>query len=191
MGGGVAGRARWSRPRFWDASATLGPFLDAMPPRALVVTSNFQTIFMLWYLQSAEARRPDVTVVHRHFLAYPGYEDEILRRHPELAPLVSAHDVSADKLLARGDARVEYDVDLDQRLIPGSVLVSVRLPPPADTWEPQTRRYAAWQAFLGAQRACRLGEGDASAALQRARVIVGMPALNCDQALDPGTIVSP
>jgi hypothetical protein len=186
LAGGATGRARWSRARFWDAGATVGRFLDGAPPRAPLVTSDFQTIFMLWYLQSVEARRPDVTVVHRHFLAYPGYRDEILRRHPLLLPLIGAHDLKPDIIMTMPNALVEYDQDLDARLIPRSVLVQVTISPPVAEWEPQTRRYAAWQAFLEAQRACKLG--DAEAALPRARVLLGMESLNCDRALNPVTI---
>ena len=77
VAGGVATRARFSRAGFWDTGAAVGRFLDAMPPRARLVTSDFQTIFALWYLDAAEGRRPDVDIVHRHFLAYPGYREEI------------------------------------------------------------------------------------------------------------------
>jgi hypothetical protein len=184
--GGAAGRARWSRTRFWDAGATVGHFLDGAPPRSLLVTSDFQTIFMLWYLQAIEARRPDVTVIHRHFLAYPGYRDEIVRRHPLLAPLVGPRDIKSDIIMTMPEVLLEYDQDLAEPLISRSLLVPMTIDLPDDKWEPQTRRYAAWQAFLAAQRACKLGHGEA--ALPRARALLGMQSLNCDRALDPVTI---
>ena len=186
--GGAAGRRRWSRAHFWDAGVTLGRFLDAAPPRARLVSSDFQTLFMLWYLQSIEARRPDVEVVHRHFLAYPGFRDELVLRHPDLAPLVGDHDIIPEQLSKTPNVILEYDQDLDPRLIAKSVLVPVDLPFPVEDWEPQTRRYAAWQAFLAAQRGCKLG--DSEAALARARLVLGMSALNCDRALNPVTITT-
>jgi hypothetical protein len=185
--GGAAGSSRWSRSRFWDAGTIVGRFLDGAPPRALLVSSDFQTIFMLWYLQSVEARRPDVTVMHRHFLAYPGYRDELLRHHPWLEPLIGARDIEPDIILTQPTMVLEYDQDLEPRLIPRSVLVQMTISTPLVAWEPQTRRYAAWQAFLAAQRACKLGDG-ATAALERARWLLGLAELNCDRALDPVTI---
>ena len=169
--GGLAGRARYARGRFWDAGATLGRFIDAAPPRARVSTSDFQTIFALWYLGAAEARRPDVEVVHRHFLDQPGYREEIERRFGDVS---------------REPSVVEYDLDL-----PGALLArSTTIPVAADD-EPQTLRYAAWQAYLAADRACRIDPPTAGPALARARTLLSLPFLNCDHLRDPVTIVSP
>lgn len=174
--GGIAGRARWSRTNFWDTGAVLGRFLDGVPARARVVTSDFQTIFALWYLAAAEARRPDVDVVHRHFLAYPGYREEIERR---------VGDVSREPDV------VEYDLDLPDALVARSTTIPVAVADP----EPQTRRYAGWQAYLGADRACRLAPRDdrsaAEPALARARTLLSQPSLNCDHIRDPVTIAPP
>jgi hypothetical protein len=168
--GGLAGFARFSRARFWDTTTTLGRFLDGAPPRARVVTSDFQTIFALWYLAAAEARRPDVEIVHRHFLAYPGYREELARRL----------DVSREPNV------VEYDLDLPDALLPRSTTIPV-----ASDEEPQTRRYAAWQAYLGADRACRIDRAGAEPELTRARALLSLPSLNCDHIRDPVTIASP
>jgi hypothetical protein len=184
VAGGVIGRPRWSRANFWDAGATVGEFLDRSPSRAVAVTSYFQTIFMLWYLQDVEGRRPDVDVVHRHFLAYPGYRDELVLRLPEVEPLLGERDVKPDTILTLPSLRLEYDRDLDARLLERSRVVPVRVSP---EMEPQTRRFAAWQAFLAAQRACKLGR-DVAEELEAARAILGMQSLNCDRALDPVTI---
>ena len=172
--GGVAGRGRFSRTRFWDTGVTLGRFLDRLPPRTRLSTSDFQTIFALWYLAAAEARRPDVDVVHRHFLAYPGYRDEIARR---------IGDVSREPDV------VEYDLDLPDALLPRSTTVAVAVP--ATGGEPQTLRYAAWQAYLGADRACRIDRSTAQAAIDRARALLSLPSLNCDHIRDPVTIAAP
>lgn len=168
LAGGVATRGRWSRARFWDTSATLGRFLDGAPARARVVTSDFQTIFALWYLDAVEHRRPDVEVLHRHFLAYPGYRDELARRM----------DVS------REPSVVEYDLDLPDALVPRSTTIAVA----GDPKEPQTLRYAAWQTYLAADRACRLHAPDAEQRLGRARALLNLPSLNCDRIRDPVTI---
>ncbi|HEY2743937.1 MAG TPA: DUF2723 domain-containing protein [Polyangia bacterium] len=172
--GGLAGRTRWSRTAFWDTDAAVGRFLDAAPARARVVTSDFQTIFALWYLEVAEARRPDVEIVHRHFLAYPGYRDEIARR---------VGDVSREPDV------VEYDLDLPDRLVARSTTIAVAADPHHS--EPQTLRYAAWQAYLGADRACRLDRGSAEPTLARARMLLSQPSLNCDHIRDPVTIGAP
>jgi hypothetical protein len=168
--GGVAGFAHFSRARFWDTSATLGRFLDSTPPRARLVTSDFQTIFALWYLVAAEARRPDVEIVHRHFLAYPGYRDELARRL----------DVSREPDV------LEYDLDLPDARVAKSMTIPV-----VSDEEPQTKRYAAWQAYLGADRACRLDRATAEAPLARARALLSLPSLNCDHIRDPVTIGLP
>lgn len=172
---GVATRSRFSRARFWDTGATLGRFLNGVPPRARLVTSDFQTIFALWYLAAAEGRRPDVDSVHRHFLAYPGYREELERR---------VGDVSREADV------LEYDLDLPDAQVPRSTTIPVA----ADDDEPQTRRYAAWQAYLGADRACRLAREDGARAapeLARARALLSLPSLNCDHIRDPVTIASP
>ena len=179
VAGGFAGRARWSRSKFWDTGVALGRFLDGVPPRARVVTSDFQTIFALWYLAVAEARRPDADVVHRHFLAYPGYREEIERR---------VGDVSREPDV------IEYDLDLPDALVPRSTTIPVAADP--NDKEPQTLRYDAWQAYLGADRACRLaaarGDGaSAEPALARARTLLSQPSLNCDHIRDPVTIAAP
>ena len=171
VAGGVATRSRFSRARFWDTGATLGRFVDGVPPRARLVTSDFQTIFALWYLDAAEGRRPDVDVVHRHFLAYPGYREEIERR---------VGDVSREPDV------VEYDLDLPDALLPRSTTIPVAIDD-----EPQTLRYGAWQAYLGADRACRLDRARAGPALARARTLLSLPSLNCDHIRDPVTIAGP
>jgi hypothetical protein len=161
-------RARFSRASFWETSAALGRFIDGQRPRVLVLTSDFQSIFALWYLAAVEGRRPDLDVAHRHFLNYPGYADEIRRR---------GIDVTRTPQVA------EYDLDLPSALVPASTTVDV-----ADGVEPETRRYAAWQAFLGADRACRTGAPDQAARLARVASLVKLPWLNCDRLREQVTI---
>ncbi|MGZ3407076.1 MAG: hypothetical protein ACXVAN_11575, partial [Polyangia bacterium] len=172
--GGVAGRARFSRARFWDAGVALGRFVDAAPSRARLSTSDFQTIFALWYLAGVEARRPDVEIVHRHFLAYPGYREEIARRFGDVS---------------REPDVVEYDLDLPDAMLPRSATIPVDVP--STEVEPQTLRYAAWQSYLAADRACRIDKRSAAPAIARARALLSLPSLNCDHLRDPVTIKAP
>jgi hypothetical protein len=189
----------FERARFADADRFTGALLDETPPRAALVTSNFQTVFALWYLRGVEGRRPDVDLLHRHFLAYPGYRDEVLRRAPELAEVMGARDtVGLPALAARRPVALEYDLDLDldlaARLAPGATIARLSSVPPdaaaidraesdakaalsrldatLDQREPQTRRALYWRDFLDAARACSVGRLAAGqAALGRARAL--------------------
>ena len=140
---------------FHDTGALVGGWLSTAPPRAPVVTSYFQTIFAAWYLRAVEGRRPDDNVIHRHFLSYPGYRDELLRANPELAPLLGEHDVNPAAL--ETGALVEYDSELPDALVARSRVVAGD---PVSR-ETQTRRFSAWMALLDAHRACRLGPAPA------------------------------
>jgi hypothetical protein len=159
-----------SRAGFDDTARVLGRWLDRAPPRATAVTSYFQTVFGLYYLRGVEGRRPDVTLVHRHFLAYPGYREEALHAAPALAPLLGPRDVDPAQLPA-SDAAVEYDLDLPTPLVAQSAPIPVE---DVDLDEPQTRRFAAWQAFLAVHRACRLGDrAEIARTLATARPLLG------------------
>jgi hypothetical protein len=156
--------------RLDDAAATFGAFLGRAPPRANVVTSYFQTVFGLYYATGVEGQRPDVELVHRHFLAYPGYREDLVARAPQLAPLLGERDVRVAGL-ADAPALIEYDLDLPAPLIARSVVVT--RPPSVSLDEPQARRYFAWQAFLAAHRACRVGApGELAEALRHARTVL-------------------
>ena len=182
LAGGVATRGRSQRAQFWDCGVALGRFVDGAAPRALMLTSDFQTIFGLWYLTLVEGRRPDLDLVHRHFLSQPGYREELQRRLPA---------IDLDHLVSREPRVVEYDLDLPPPLARSSTAVTVELPGPVATWEPQSRRYAAWQSYLAADRACRFDRPAAEPALARARALLELPSLNCDHLRDPVTIATP
>jgi hypothetical protein len=64
--------------------------LDDLPPRAVLVTSYFETAFQVWALQAVEGARPDVAHLDSGFHTYPGFEALARRRHPDLAALVDA-----------------------------------------------------------------------------------------------------
>src|SRR5207249_1379966 len=113
-------------------------------------------------------------VIHRHFLSYPGYREELVAREP--SRLLGEKDVTTSD----GDALIEYDLDLAAPLVERSSLPATGA---ADLEEPQTRRFAGWMAVLDAHRACRLGQNQA-VLIDRARALVGdAPELSdgCDK----------
>jgi hypothetical protein len=165
---GLLGFPRVSLADDGHAARTMGGWLGAMPTRAVLITSYFQTVFGVWYLQSVEGARPDVDLVHRHFLPYPGYGDEVRLRSPALAPILGARDVQPAPL--GRPLVIEYDLDLSPVWLRSSTVV------PADprTADPQALRFAAWQAYLAVHRACRLGDTAGFVRrLAHARAVIG------------------
>jgi hypothetical protein len=57
--------------------------LSGLPKNALVVSEQDGTTFSLWYRQ-ALGERPDVVVVDRRLLPYDWYQDQLIRRYPDL-----------------------------------------------------------------------------------------------------------
>ena len=152
-----------------DAAPALSAWLGSTPTRGLAVTSYFQTVFGVFYLRSVEGQRPDVDLVHRHFLAYPGYRDELVLKTPSLGPLLGDKDIDPLAVTAH-EALLEYDLDLPQTLVARSQTVDAR-PLPDET---QGRRFAGWQAFLAAHRACRANDrGQMVRTQNEARAILG------------------
>jgi hypothetical protein len=202
---GLEAAPRWSRNRFADTERHTRELLGEVPARSLLISSYFQTVFALWYAQGVEGQRPDIDVVHRHFLAYPGYRDELLRRSPELSPLLGTRDVLAGPLGIAAQGRpvvLEYDLDLDEALVRRLMPVGLvdrlltaepdrdarsegaahaaqrrdRLHRLLDVREPQTRRVLLWGDFLAATRDCRLGlRATAAQAIARARALLATP----------------
>ncbi len=154
-----------------EARQTFTQFLDGASPRALMITSYFQSIFGLYYLRGVEGARPDVTLLHRHFLTYPGYADEVVWRAPELAPLLSTRDIVPNALDRFAPTVIEYDLDLDARLVAGSRVID---PAGEISERPCKRRFFAWQRYLECVRVCAMGDrAGFAAALQNARRLVG------------------
>jgi hypothetical protein len=95
--------------------------IERLPPRALLVTSYFQTSYRSLALRALEEARPDVTVLHRGMLTLPGAAAAVERRHPELAalvraPLAAGRPTPVRELAAVARTRpvlVELDPDLD------------------------------------------------------------------------------
>ena len=61
---------------------------EALPPRTLLLTSYFETNFQLMSAREVFAIRPDIDVIDRSFLTYPGMVDAVSARHPELEELI-------------------------------------------------------------------------------------------------------
>src|SRR5262249_50681472 len=61
-----------------------------LPPRALVVTSYYETTFQLRGAQILERLRPDVYIVDRNLLTHPYSAVSVRLRLPELAPVLDA-----------------------------------------------------------------------------------------------------
>jgi hypothetical protein len=95
--------------------------LEALPPRALLLVSYFQTSDRAIALRAVEGTRPDVTVLHRGILTLPGARESAERRHPELsallrAPLAAGRPTPIAELSHIASHRpvfVELDPDLD------------------------------------------------------------------------------
>ncbi len=64
--------------------------MDKLPPRSLLLVSYFQTTFRQWALHAVEGARPDVAILDRSFLTYPGMAEEAKLRWPALADLIDA-----------------------------------------------------------------------------------------------------
>jgi hypothetical protein len=91
------------------------------PPGALLLTSFFETLFNAWALRVTGDLRPDLLLVHRHFLDQPGYLEDLGRRWPDLAAATRAwnrrggprpEDLSA--VAAERPLLLELDLDLGQ-----------------------------------------------------------------------------
>ncbi|HTE54523.1 MAG TPA: DUF2723 domain-containing protein [Kofleriaceae bacterium] len=95
--------------------------LEPLPPRALLLTSYFQTSARAIAIRAVEGTRPDVTVLHRGLLTLPGAREAAARRHPELAALIDAPLAAGQptpvaelaRVAAARPVSVELDPDLD------------------------------------------------------------------------------
>lgn len=147
---GAAGRALTAR------------MLDSLAPDALVLLSDFNLLFVSWYLQAVEERRPDVTVVYRGFAAKPWYRERLAIHAPDalaalLAPASASRPVYVDYGIDTGWVRAR----IGERLAPEGLLLRVGGKPAAerpedwlvdrDDLDAQTERQLLWLHF---RRAC-------------------------------------
>ncbi|MDY0062410.1 MAG: DUF2723 domain-containing protein [Myxococcota bacterium] len=164
--------------------------LERLPPHAVTLTGDFATIFLLWGTEAVEARRPDVTLIHRNFLPFPGWVERETRLHPELGPLLRElrqprRPEDGPALSSARPLRIEPYHNLEQgiarQLQPDGLLhrltgaaPAAAAPDaqerfwerlyaglgPADRADPQTRRYLFWQHVLQGQQARLQGAGE-------------------------------
>lgn len=123
--------------------------LAALPPRALVLSGYFETRFRSWALHAVEGMRPDVSLLDRSFLTYPGAAAEARRRHPELAPLIDAplragKTLPVAELKAIGQRRpilVQLHINLSSAdrpwLVPSGPFAAFAPTPPHSDWRAQ------------------------------------------------------
>lgn len=87
----VVGLATGERP-LWKRSlgdldlpqVLAGAWLDAAPPRAILLVESDHLVFPLMYLQGVEARRPDVVVLNVGFANSSWYWRWLFAQHPDL-----------------------------------------------------------------------------------------------------------
>jgi hypothetical protein len=82
--------ANASRRRAESGDVWTHALVASLPPRAVLVTSYFETSFQLAEIVAVEHARPDVIVYDRGFATYPGVAEAARRRFPELAPAIDA-----------------------------------------------------------------------------------------------------
>ncbi len=180
-----------------SADVVAGDLLTALPARAALLTSYFETAFLLAYQRGVEGRRPDVAWAHLGFAAQPGYADRIGRAEPDLAPLLAAQAAGAldqgtvAALAARRPVRAEPDSQLKpalrDRLVPtelaGVWALAVDGVPASPTSSPawplsadlvaeaardrQVRGFIGWRLYLDAELACARGFTDVATARLR------------------------
>ncbi len=88
-----------------------------LPPRAVVLAYQPQTVFRWWGGESSERLRPDVTFVAVPFLAYPGFATELVTSDGDLRDLVRTYVLQGgvgtpeiESLAAERPVLVELDV---------------------------------------------------------------------------------
>jgi len=162
------------------ASTAATQLLDDLPPAATLLTSHFETGFLVGYLRLVEGMRPDVAWAHLAFVGDQGYRDRIRTSEPELVPVVEAYR-DRSKLLAalaaldpKRPIRIEPEIMLGPEIRKGLGPVgelwslakntSPTAPEPLLSWmvaeasrDRQVRAYLAWQSYLDARWSCDAG----------------------------------
>lgn len=84
--------------------------LAEVPVGGTLITSEYWSTFMQWYLQAAEGLRPDVARVFRAQLGNGWVERRLASAHPEVAARLRAFPRSFD----RADVRIEPGVEIER-----------------------------------------------------------------------------
>lgn len=107
-----------------------------LPPNAVVVAHQPQTVFRHWAAAASEGARPDVTLVPMPFLNYPGVVEALAARDPDVAELLRGYLLHGElrqpdlqSLAARRPLLVEMDTrvprELYETLIPAGLYFEV------------------------------------------------------------------
>jgi hypothetical protein len=148
----------------WAAEETGRQILD-QPPGALLLTSYFETLFNVWALQETADLRPDLLVLHRNFLATPGYVEGLERRAArdassgELAALARRWRAAGrlllddlDRLTAARAVLIEHDLNVPRELVRrlrSSGLAQTYGPARADDLARHIERVEGWMRAVG------------------------------------------
>jgi len=118
-----ASAAAASLAEFHAPDAFDDPRRRDLPPRAIVLVHNQQTMYRTWGAESEERLRPDITWVPMPFVRYPGMVDSLIAHDPDLRDVLRAYLLDGElrqpdlqTLAARRPTFVEMDV-----LVPPSV----------------------------------------------------------------------
>lgn len=76
-----------------SARALAEPVLQQAPHGAILLTEGDESTFTLWYLQSVEHERPDLTIVDRHLLGFAWYRERLQEQDASLVAL-SRYDLA-------------------------------------------------------------------------------------------------
>ncbi len=115
-----------------------------LPPNAVVVAHDPQTVFRHWSVDAVERVRPDVTIVPIPFLEYPGVVDAVAERDPDVIELLRGYRLQGElrqpdlqSLAARRPLLLELDVRvpraLYETLIPAGLYYEVSAAGATDT----------------------------------------------------------
>jgi len=113
-----------SLARFVDTDVFDDGLRRALPPRAIILAHNPQTIFRYWGGEAEELNRPDVTMIPLPLLTYPKLIERFVENEPELKPLLRSYAIdgtlSIPELQSLAGLRpvfVEMDVRVSQELM--------------------------------------------------------------------------
>ncbi len=129
--------------------------IDALPANSLVLIAYHQTRFRLWALQAVEGARPDVSIIDRSFLTYPGMAGEAKHFYPELAALIDSplragepspmpllHELAKERPVY-AELHPNLDLDLARALQPAGAFARLDAPANMHDTERAARRQLA------------------------------------------------
>lgn len=162
------------------AEVAMAHALDELPPRAVLLTANFESAFLLSYQRTVEGLRPDVSWAHLGFMRSPGYADRVGTGAPALSPVIGAQlagrleRAPVALVNERHPVRIEPDENLGDslraHLVPEGRLWRLRTegnqggraPAAWPTWmveeaatDRQVRGFLGWRAYQAAGLACQ------------------------------------